>query len=177
MKLKSQLMSTDEITRALKRIAHQITERNNGIKDVILLGITNGGIPIVRRLADYLKSIENVEIMYGVLDISNHRDDKDKPKKHTSEASSIPCDINGKNVVLVDDVLYTGRTARAAFDALSDFGRAGTVQLAVLIDRGHRELPIRADYVGKNIPTSRSETVRVDFNEAENEPVVNIYDL
>ena len=170
MKLKSQLMSTDEITRALKRIAHQITERNNGIKDVILLGITNGGIPIVKRLADYLKSIENVEIMYGVLD-------KDKPKKHTSEASSIPCDINGKNVVLVDDVLYTGRTARAAFDALSDFGRAGTVQLAVLIDRGHRELPIRADYVGKNIPTSRSETVRVDFDEAENEPVVNIYDL
>lgn len=124
-----------------------------------------------------MKTIEQRNIPTGVLDISGHRDDIEPQDVNvlTENESIIPCDINGKHVVLVDDVLYTGRTARAAFDALSDYGRAGTIQLAVLIDRGHRELPIRADYVGKNIPTSHVETIRIDFDETGTKPVVNIY--
>ncbi|MDY6037796.1 MAG: bifunctional pyr operon transcriptional regulator/uracil phosphoribosyltransferase PyrR [Eubacterium sp.] len=177
MELKSQLMTTEEIMRALRRIAHQITEKNNGTEDVVILGIANGGIPIANQLSEFLKAIELRDIPTGILDISGHRDDIDDNDLQRSDESKIPCDINGKHVVLVDDVLYTGRTARAAFDALSDFGRAGTIQLAVLIDRGHRELPIRADYVGKNIPTSHLETIRVDFDKTGVKPVVNIYSL
>ena len=184
MKFKTRLMTTEEIMRALKRIAHQITERNSGVDSVVILGIAGGGIPIARQLGDYLEVIEGKRVPVGVLDISLHRDDRgmrgdraDLPEKAGAKENTteIPCDINGKDVVLVDDVLYTGRTARAAFDALSEHGRAGTIQLAVLIDRGHRELPIRADYVGKNIPTSRSETIQIDYDEAMM-PVVNIYD-
>ena len=155
MEFKSQLMTTDEIMRALRRIAHQITERNNGTEDVVIVGIAKGGVPIANQLSEFLKTIEQRNIPTGVLDISGHRDDIEPNQ--------------------VDDALYTGRTARAAFDALSDFGRAGTIQLAVLIDRGHRELPIRADYVGKNIPTSHVETIRIDFDETGTQPVVNIY--
>ncbi len=177
MKFKSQLMTTDEIMRALRRIAHQIIERNNGADNVVIVGIAKGGVPIANQLSEFLKTIEQRNIPTGVLDISGHRDDIEPQDVNvlTENESIIPCDINGKHVVLVDDVLYTGRTARAAFDALSDYGRAGTIQLAVLIDRGHRELPIRADYVGKNIPTSHVETIRVDFDETGTKPVVNIY--
>lgn len=177
MEFKSQLMTTDEIMRALRRIAHQITERNNGTEDVVIVGIAKGGVPIANQLSEFLKTIEQRSIPTGVLDISSHRDDIEPNQidEARNSESMIPCDINGKHVVLVDDVLYTGRTARAAFDALSDFGRAGTIQLAVLIDRGHRELPIRADYVGKNIPTSHVETIRIDFDETGTRPVVNIY--
>mgnify|MGYP000877488582 FL=1 len=177
MKFKSQLMTTDEIMRALRRIAHQIIERNNGVDNVIIVGIAKGGVPIANQLSEFLKTIEQRNIPTGVLDISGHRDDIEPQDVNvfTENESIIPCDINGKHVVLVDDVLYTGRTARAAFDALSDYGRAGTIQLAVLIDRGHRELPIRADYVGKNIPTSHVETIRIDFDETGTKPVVNIY--
>lgn len=177
MKFKSQLMTTDEIMRALRRIAHQIIERNNGADNVVILGIAKGGVPIANQLSEFLKTIEQRNIPTGVLDISGHRDDIEPQDVNvlTENESIIPCDINGKHVVLVDDVLYTGRTARAAFDALSDYGRAGTIQLAVLIDRGHRELPIRADYVGKNIPTSHVETIRIDFDETGTKPVVNIY--
>lgn len=177
MKFKSQLMTTDEIMRALRRIAHQIIERNNGADNVVIVGIANGGVPIANQLSEFLKTIEQCNIPTGVLDISGHRDDIEPQDVNvlTENESIIPCDINGKHVVLVDDVLYTGRTARAAFDALSDYGRAGTIQLAVLIDRGHRELPIRADYVGKNIPTSHVETIRIDFDETGTKPVVNIY--
>ena len=177
MKFKSQLMTTDEIMRALRRIAHQIIERNNGADNVVIVGIAKGGVPIANQLSEFLKTIEQRNIPTGVLDISGHRDDIEPQDVNvlTENDSIIPCDINGKHVVLVDDVLYTGRTARAAFDALSDYGRAGTIQLAVLIDRGHRELPIRADYVGKNIPTSHVETIRVDFDETGTKPVVNIY--
>ena len=177
MKFKSQLMTTDEIMRALRRIAHQIIERNNGADNVVIVGIAKGGVPIANQLSEFLKTIEQCNIPTGVLDISGHRDDIEPHKVDDAKVneSVIPCDINGKNVVLVDDVLYTGRTARAAFDALSDYGRAGTIQLAVLIDRGHRELPIRADYVGKNIPTSHVETIRIDFDETGTKPVVNIY--
>lgn len=177
MNFKSQLMTTDEIMRALRRIAHQIIERNNGADNVVILGIAKGGVPIANQLSEFLKTIEQRNIPTGVLDISGHRDDIEPQDVNvlTENESIIPCDINGKHVVLVDDVLYTGRTARAAFDALSDYGRAGTIQLAVLIDRGHRELPIRADYVGKNIPTSHVETIRIDFDETGTKPVVNIY--
>ena len=177
MKFKSQLMTTDEIMRALRRIAHQIIERNNGADNVVIVGIAKGGVPIANQLSEFLKTIEQRNIPTGVLDISGHRDDIEPQDVNvlTENESIIPCDINGMHVVLVDDVLYTGRTARAAFDALSDYGRAGTIQLAVLIDRGHRELPIRADYVGKNIPTSHVETIRIDFDETGTKPVVNIY--
>ena len=177
MKFKSQLMTTDEIMRALRRIAHQIIERNNGADNVVIVGIAKGGVPIANQLSEFLKTIEQRNIPTGVLDISGHRDDIEPQDVNvlTENESIIPCDINGKHVVLVDDVLYTGRTARAAFDALSDYGRAGTIQLAVLIDRGHRELPIRDDYVGKNIPTSHVETIRIDFDETGTKPVVNIY--
>ena len=202
MRFKSQLMTTEEVMRALKRIAHQIAERNNGVEDVVIVGILRGGIPLARQLADYLRMIEGVDVPVGALDISAHRDDRRRsayeemrpeeaeagrgeqdagteagPATASVTATDLPFAVEDRNVVLVDDVLYTGRTARAAFDALSDHGRARTIQLAVLIDRGHRELPIRADYVGKNIPTSHTEIIGVDFDESGTMPVVNIYDL
>lgn len=176
MELKSQLMSTDEIIRALKRISHQIAEKNSGAENLIIVGIKNGGMPIAEQLRLNLEAMENIHIPIGSLDIRPHRDDIKDTDAHES-TSSIPVDITGKIVVLVDDVLCTGRTARAALDGLSKFGRAKGIQLAVLIDRGHRELPIRADYVGKNIPTSKNETVSVDFDSKSNLPVVNIYDI
>lgn len=180
-RFKAKLMSGEEVTRALKRMAHQIAEKNNGVENVVLMGIANGGIQIAEELGKFLSDFEGVNVPVGTLNISEYRDDLRDSEKLTMieekkmSATIIPCDIDGKDVVLVDDVLYTGRTARASFDALSDEGRAGTIQLAVLIDRGHRELPIRADYVGKNVPTSHSETIGVDKDECGYS--VNIYDV
>lgn len=174
MKYKSQLMTSDDVQRALKRISHQIAEHNSGTDNVVVIGIRKGGVPLAARLAENLHNIEGQTVPVGALDISGHRDDVDQVP--TDSSTDIPFDITGKDVVLVDDVLYTGRTARAALDASLELGRASTVQLAVLVDRGHRELPIRADYVGKNIPTSRTEKVDVEQDEA-GETVVNIYDL
>ena len=176
-KLKSEIMTGADVIRALKRIAHQIAEKNGGIENVVLMGIANGGVPIAKQLCAFLNAFEGIEVPCGVLDISDYRDDKNRINPYDKKImeSVVPCDINGKDVVLVDDVLYTGRTARAAFDALSDYGRAGTIQLAVLVDRGHRELPIRADYVGKNVPTSRNELVGVD--PCDEGYSVNIYDI
>lgn len=176
-KFKSEIMNAQEVVRALKRIAHQIAEKNDGVENVILMGIANGGVPISNSLGAFLNAFEGREVPCGVLDISAHRDDRNRHNFVEKEtiATSVPCDIDGKDVVLVDDVLYTGRTARAAFDALSEYGRAGTIQLAVLVDRGHRELPIRADYVGKNVPTSHNEIVGVD--PCEEGFCVNIYDV
>lgn len=178
---KSNLMSPEDVKRALKRIAHQIAEKNSGVKNVVIMGIANGGVPLAEELKEFLGLFEGEDVPCGVLNISAHRDDLKRknnpfnPEEKNLLDTHIPCAIDGKDVVLVDDVLYTGRTARAAFDALSDHGRAGTIQLAVLVDRGHRELPIRADYVGKNVPTSHSETIGVDM---ENEGyAVNIYDI
>ena len=176
-KHKSEIMNAQEVIRALKRIAHQIAEKNDGVENVILMGIANGGIPIAKELGAFLYAFEGTEVPCGTLDISAHRDDR---KGHgfvekETVPTEMPCDIDGKDVVLVDDVLYTGRTARAAFDALSDYGRAGTIQLAVLVDRGHRELPIRADYVGKNVPTSHTEMVGVD--PCDEGFTVNIYNV
>ena len=141
-KLKSEIMTGADVIRALKRIAHQIAEKNGGIENVVLMGIANGGVPIAKQLCAFLNAFEGIEVPCGVLDISDYRDDKNRINPYDKKImeSVVPCDINGKDVVLVDDVLYTGRTARAAFDALSDYGRAGTIQLAVLVDRGHREL-------------------------------------
>jgi len=165
---KAQIMDAVAINRALTRIAHEIIERNKGTKDVVLVGIQRRGVPLAQRLAKKIKSFENADVPVGILDITLYRDDlstlAEQPIVH---GTNIPFDINKKIVVMVDDVLYTGRTARAAMDALIDLGRPLAIQFAVLIDRGHRELPIRADFVGKNVPTSRSEIVHVQVEEID----------
>lgn len=177
MKRKSQLMTTEEMIRALKRISHQITEKNDGVNDVVIIGIQRGGVPIAIQLAQNLTAIEGEDVPMGTLDITHYRDDLSEIAKAPIEGESdIPFDVTEKNVILVDDVLYTGRTARAALDAVSKYGRARSIQLAVLIDRGHRELPIRADYVGKNVPTSRNEIVSVEIDAKSEMPCVNLYE-
>lgn len=150
MKVRANLMNADDMNRALKRISHQILERNQGADHIVLLGIKSRGIPLAELLADHLHTIEGVQVPVGQLDITRFRDDRSRAAG--KDTSRIPVDITGKHVILVDDVLYTGRTVRAALDAVSAYGRAASIQLAVLIDRGHRELPIRADYVGKMFP-------------------------
>ncbi|MCI7148186.1 MAG: bifunctional pyr operon transcriptional regulator/uracil phosphoribosyltransferase PyrR [Firmicutes bacterium] len=176
MELKATLMTSEEMTRALKRISHQILENNQGADNIVFLGIRRRGVPLAKVLAGNIRTIEGREVPVGDLDITLYRDDLSEicPDPVIS-GSDIPFDINGKDVILVDDVLYTGRTARAALDAASKYGRAATIQLAVLIDRGHRELPIRADYVGKNVPTSKSETVAVHVMEIDGEENVELY--
>ena len=176
MELKATLMTSEEMTRALKRISHQILENNQGADNIVFLGIRRRGVPLAKVLAGNIRTIEGREVPVGDLDITLYRDDLSEicPDPVIS-GSDIPFDINGKDVILVDDVLYTGRTARAALDAASKYGRAATIQLAVLIDRGHRELPIRADYVGKNVPTSKSETVAVHVMESDGEENVELY--
>jgi pyrimidine operon attenuation protein/uracil phosphoribosyltransferase len=154
-------MDADAVRRAVTRIAHEIIERNAGLADVVLVGLQTGGVPLAHALADALKRIENVDIATGTLDVAFYRDDIGLRPVMPEAVTTIPCDLGGKHVVLVDDVLFTGRTIRAALDALTDFGRPRTVQLAVMVDRGHRELPIRPDYVGKNLPTRRDEVVNV----------------
>ena len=169
----SRLMDDAEIRRATTRIAHEILERNKGAEGVVLVGIAARGDDLARRLAEELRRIETANVPVGALDISFYRDDiglrKEAPEVHETR---IGFDISGCTVVLVDDVLYTGRTIRAAMDALVDFGRPMAIQLAVLIDRGHRELPIRADYVGKNVPTRKDEVVRVLLRETDGEDAV-----
>ena len=176
MELKATLMTSEEMTRALKRISHQILKKNQGADNIVFLGIRRRGVPLAKVLAGNIRTIEGREVPVGDLDITLYRDDLSEicPDPVIS-GSDIPFDINGKDVILVDDVLYTGRTARAALDAASKYGRAATIQLAVLIDRGHRELPIRADYVGKNVPTSKSETVAVHVMEIDGEENVELY--
>ena len=176
MELKATLMTSEEMTRALKRISHQILEKNQGADNIVFLGIRRRGVPLAKVLAGNIRTIEGREVPVGDLDITLYRDDLSEicPDPVIS-GSDIPFDINGKDVILVDDVLYTGRTARAALDATSKYGRAATIQLAVLIDRGHRELPIRADYVGKKVPTSKSETVAVHVMEIDGEENVELY--
>lgn len=153
------------IQRALTRIAHEIAERNEDSQAVVLVGIQKGGIPLARRLSRVLAGIWGHPVPTGDLDVSMHRDDLDQRLAPDVQPTVIPFDVTGKTVVLVDDVLFSGRTTRAAMDALNDFGRPKRIQLAVLVDRGHRELPIKADFVGKNFPTSRAETIRVKVDE------------
>jgi pyrimidine operon attenuation protein / uracil phosphoribosyltransferase len=165
---KAKVLDKNGIDRALMRIAHEILEKNKGTQGICLIGIRNRGAFLAQRLAGCVKKIDQEEVPVGILDITLYRDDltmiANQPVVHKTE---IDFDIENKHVVLVDDVLYTGRTIRAALDALIDFGRPHTIQLAVLIDRGHRELPIRADYVGKNIPTAKHETVEVRLTESD----------
>lgn len=161
-----ELLDKKDIERAITRMAHEIIERNKGIGDICLVGIQRGGVHLANRLSAKLKEIEGSDLPVGTLDISFYRDDlnvrKDQPVVRRTQ---VPCEINGQKVVLVDDVLFTGRSIRAAMDAVMDLGRPSAIQLAVLVDRGHRELPVKADFVGKNIPTSMNETVIVQLFE------------
>jgi pyrimidine operon attenuation protein/uracil phosphoribosyltransferase len=167
------VLSADEIRRALTRISHEILERTHGGGGVILLGIQTRGVPLAKRLAERIGEFEDIKVPYGSLDITLYRDDlRLKPARALGRTELPTGGIDGKTVVLVDDVLYSGRTVRAALDALNDLGRPTSVQLAVLVDRGHRELPIRADYVGKNLPTAQREVVRVLLSETDDQDVV-----
>lgn len=175
--VKSICMNASEIERSLTRIAHQILEANNGAENLALVGIVTRGDLLAKKMQQRIKDIEGVEVPLGKLDISFYRDDfmtHFSPEVHSTE---INFDIDGKTVILVDDILYTGRTIRAALDALMDIGRPSAVQLAVLVDRGHRELPIRADYVGKNVPSSKDENVRLFLEEVDGISAVEILEV
>lgn len=167
------LLEAADITRALKRIAHEIVERNRGADKVAVIGIPRRGVPLARRIAHQLRQIEDIPVAVGALDVTLYRDDY-ATHRATPQKSRMNFAIENKTVILVDDVLFTGRTIRAALDALGDFGRPARVQLAVLVDRGHRELPIRADFIGKNIPTAREEEVQVLLTETDGEDLVRI---
>lgn len=170
-----QVLDADDISRSLKRIAHEIVERNDGVADVILLGIPSRGVPLAQRLGEAVAAAGGSPVPVGALDITMYRDDLGKNPIRVPHPTEIPDGgVTGKSVVLVDDVLYSGRTIRAALDALSELGRPETVQLAVLVDRGHRKLPIRADFVGKNLPTARTERVSVLLAEIDGEDAVTI---
>jgi len=165
---KSVVLSGEMMRRALIRIAHEIVEENRGTKDLVILGIRTKGVHLARRIAEYIESSEGVKVPFGILDITLYRDDLQNTTVQPGIGrTELPFDVTGKIVVIVDDVLYTGRTIRAALDEIIDFGRPSRILLAALIDRGHRELPIRPDFVGKNIPTSRDEDVVVKVKEVE----------
>ena len=167
----SEILSRDGLDRSLRRISHEILERNaTSLDSLALVGVLTRGVPLANRIAENIRRFEGLEVPVGSLDITLHRDDLgDDGREPEVRGSRMPFDVEGKTVVLVDDVLYTGRTSRAAMDALLEMGRPAAVRLAILVDRGHRELPIRADYVGKNVPTSRAETVRVKLVETDGE--------
>ena len=165
------VLDAEAINRALRRIAHEIIERNSDLSLVVLAGIPSRGVEIARRLAGIIESLAKTAVGVGVIDVSMHRDDVGKRAELPRvQASSLPLPLDNKTVVIVDDVFFTGRTARAAMDAISSFGRPARIQLAALIDRGHRELPIRVDYVGKNLPTAAGERVRLRLENVDNEP-------
>lgn len=160
------ILDSDDINRAIRRMAHEIIENNRGVQNIYLVGIQKGGVILARRLASQIEAIEGRKIEVGALDITLYRDDiHTKEEQPVVKKTDISCTIDNKTVVLADDVLFTGRSIRAAMDALMDFGRPANIQLAVLIDRGHRELPIRADYAGKNIPTSSRDLIEVTLDE------------
>ena len=162
------VMSADDMRRAIVRVAHEIVEQNRGCQDLILVGMRTRGVPLAQRIAAAIREFEGEDVPVGALDIGLYRDDLPARGTHVEiKPSELPEDVAGKNVVLVDDVLYTGRSIRAALDALIDYGRPQRIELAVLVDRGHRELPIRPDFVGKNIPTSRQDEVLVQLQETD----------
>ena len=177
VRLKAEIMDCGAVARAMKRIAHEILEKNGGCKDIYFVGIKRGGIPLAHILSNNIYEIEGVRIPVGIIDTVPHRDDRRNIPVPQISTSDIPFDISGKKVIMVDDVLYTGRTVRAAMEALISYGRPSGIQLAVLIDRGHRELPIRGDYVGKNIPTSRSEIIKVEIQAEEGKMSVGLYEI
>ncbi len=170
------ILAAADVSRVVDRIAHQILEKTQGAADTVLLGIPTRGVPLARRLAARIATFEDVTVPVGVLDITLYRDDLRRHATRAVGPTDLPADgIDGKRVILVDDVLFSGRTVRAALDALSDVGRPASVQLAVLVDRGHRQLPIRADYVGKNIPTALAESVKVTLAETDGADEVKLY--
>lgn len=175
---RTQIMDEATVRRTMARITHEVLERNRGVQDICVLGVKRRGAPLARMLCENIERFEGVRVPLGFLDITPRRDDlSDEQKNAQTTGSEIPFEIRDKIVILVDDVLYTGRTARAAIETVFGFGRPRTVQLVALVDRGHRELPIRPDYVGKNVPTSRSEAVQVRLPEIDGETAVYICDL
>lgn len=178
MKLKSQLFDAKAIERAVMRISHEILERNEAEDNLVLIGIKTRGVPLAKRISDYIyRKIDSAKkIPVKTLDITNFRDDIEKAERSTYNIDISKDDIDGKTVVLVDDVIFTGRTIRAALDALTAQGRPAKIQLAVMVDRGHRELPIRPDYIGKNIPTSKNEIIHVSLCETDGEDSIGIYE-
>lgn len=163
---RTEILDSAGVARAIKRMAHEILERNSGLDDVVIIGLERGGVPIANALGEALHTIEGIELPIGSVDASFHRDDI-STTSILPEVTRIPFSVSDKNVVLCDDVLFTGRTVRAALDAVTDFGRPRSIQLAVMVDRGHRELPIRPDYIGKNLPTALDEMVRVSLDSVE----------
>lgn len=175
MKFKASLFDENAVSRAIVRIAHEIIEKNESVDNLCIVGIKTRGVPIANRLAEAIYKIENKKVAVGVLDVSLFRDDLDVTHVRDS-ASALDFPVTDMNIILTDDVIYTGRTVRAALDAILSKGRASKIQLAVLVDRGHRELPIRADYVGKNIPTSRSEAIKVNLKEIDGMDSVELFE-
>lgn len=176
-RVKAHVMDATAIDRALVRIAHEILEANKGVEGLALAGIVTRGAVMAQRLAERIERIEGARVPVGTVDISFYRDDVGTRMSPEVHRTDIPFDVEGRTIVLVDDVLFTGRTIRAAMDAVMDYGRPAAIQLAVLVDRGHRELPIRADFVGKNVPTSRKERVKVSFVETDGADAVDILEL
>jgi len=175
MEVKSVLLDDKAIKRTLTRISHEIIEKNKGVDNLVLVGIKSRGVPLANRIASLIELFEGKKVQVGSVDITLYRDDLTTlGEQPTVNSKEIGLDVIGKKIILVDDVLYTGRTVRAAIDAIIDVGRPEMIQLAVLVDRGHRELPIRADYVGKNIPTSKKEIISVHLEETDGEDLVNI---
>lgn len=175
MKFKASLFDENAVNRAIVRIAHEIIEKNESVDNLCIVGIKTRGVPIANRLAEAIFKIENKKVDVGTLDVSLFRDDLDGHLvRENAEALNFP--VTGKNIILTDDVIYTGRTVRAALDAILSKGRASKIQLAVLVDRGHRELPIRADYVGKNVPTSRGEVIKVNIREIDGSDNVELFE-
>lgn len=167
------ILHAEDVRRALVRIAHEILERHRGADDLVLVGVVSRGVPLARRLAEHIEMVEDVMVPVGELDVTLHRDDLDlRGGRRAMRRSTLPVNVSGRRVVLVDDVLYTGRSVRAALDALLAYGRPKWIQLAVVVDRGHRELPLRADYVGKNLPTARDESVDVHLLETDGRDAV-----
>ncbi len=178
LRRKAVIADDEEMRRVIQRIAHEIVERNNGTEDLALVGIRRRGVPIAERIRDSIQGIENVEVPLGVVDITLYRDDLRTISPHpVVRSTELPFEVEDRVLILVDDVLFTGRTVRAALGALMDYGRPRAIQLAVLADRGHRELPIRADYVGKNVPTSRREVVTVLIREEDGQDRILIEEL
>lgn len=176
MKFKASLFDESAVKRAIVRIAHEIIEKNETVDDICIVGIETRGVPIANRLADAIYRIENKKVTVRTLDISPFRDDLIFDEKEIVKTASFDFPIEGKSIILTDDVIYTGRTVRAALDAILSHGRAAKIQLAVLVDRGHRELPIRADYVGKNVPTSRNEIIKVKLSEIDGCDSVELFE-
>lgn len=175
---KALIMDESAMLRAITRISHEIIEKNNGVEDLVLIGIQRRGVPLANLITKKIMEVEGKEVKVGILDITFYRDDLSLLNEHpVINGTQIDFQIVGKNIVLVDDVLYTGRTVRAAIDAIMDIGRPKTIQLAILVDRGHRELPIRADYVGKNVPTSKTEVISVKVKEIDHVNSVTISDM